>query len=92
MLTMEPDGEPYYRLWRATYLFGMIGLNELVQHHLGEEMHESNDAFKLGLKITSFMEKEAERLSKEKDMRFVLEQTPGESGPRDARSARRRSS
>jgi anaerobic ribonucleoside-triphosphate reductase len=79
LLAMNLDGDPYYRLWRATFLFGMVGLNELVQYHSGEQLHESNDAFKLGLKIISFMEKESERLSEEKNMRFVLEQTPAES-------------
>lgn len=79
MLTMDVDGEAYYRLKRATYLIGMVGLNELVQYHTGEQMHDSNDAFKLGLKVISFMESEATRLSKDTGMKFVLEQTPAES-------------
>ena len=79
LLTMEIDGEAYYRMNRASYLFGMVGLNELIQYHLGQEMHESNDAFKFGLKVISFMENEANRLSGEKGMKFVLEQTPAES-------------
>jgi ribonucleoside-triphosphate reductase len=79
MLAMESDGEPYYRLKRSTFLMGMLGLNEMVQYHTGEQLHESNDAFKFGLKVISFMEQEATRLSREKNMRFVLEQTPAES-------------
>jgi len=79
MLTMDKDGEAYYRLKRTTFLMGMVGLNELVQHHTGQEMHESNDAFKFGLKVISFMDEEAVNLSKKKDMKFVLEQTPAES-------------
>lgn len=79
MLTMEKGGESYYRLNRATYLMGMVGLNELVQHHTGQQMHESDDSFKFGLKVISFMEKESQRLSDEKKMKFVLEQTPAES-------------
>ena len=79
MLTMDVDGEAYYRMGRATFLIGMLGLNEMVQYHTGQELHESNDAFKFGLKVISFMESEAKRLSEEKGMRFVLEQTPAES-------------
>ncbi len=79
LLAMDKDGEPYYRLHRATFLMGMLGLNELVQYHLGEEMHESNYALRFGLKVIAHMSKESERLSEEYDMRFVLEQTPAES-------------
>ncbi len=79
LLAMDKDGEPYYRLHRATFLMGMLGLNELVQYHLGEEMHESSYALRFGLKVIAHMNKESERLSEEYDMRFVLEQTPAES-------------
>ncbi|MFV2040884.1 MAG: anaerobic ribonucleoside-triphosphate reductase, partial [Candidatus Hydrothermarchaeales archaeon] len=33
LLAMDTDGEPYYRLHKATFLFGMVGLNEMVQYH-----------------------------------------------------------
>jgi ribonucleoside-triphosphate reductase len=79
LLSMNRDGEPYYRLHRATFLFGMVGLNELVQYHTGEEMHESNQALKFGLRVIAFMKKEAERLGEKYGLRFVLEQTPAES-------------
>jgi len=79
LLAMDLDGEPYYRLRRATQLFGMLGLNELVQYHTGRQMHEENDAFKFGLKVIAYMKMQAERLSKEFNLRFVLEQTPAES-------------
>ncbi len=79
LLCMDKDGEPYYRLHRATFLMGMLGLNEMVQYHLGEEMHESSDALRFGLKVIAYMSKESERLSEAYDMRFVLEQTPAES-------------
>ncbi len=79
LLAMDKDGEPYYRLHRATFLMGMLGLNELVQYHLGEEMHESSYALRFGLKVIAHMNKESERLGEAYDMRFVLEQTPAES-------------
>ncbi|MEM3492741.1 MAG: anaerobic ribonucleoside-triphosphate reductase [Thermoplasmata archaeon] len=79
LLAMELDGEPYYRLHRATFLIGLLGLNEMVQYHTGYQLHENADALKLGLKIVNYMKKEAERLGQENGIRVVLEQTPAES-------------
>ncbi len=79
LLTMNQDGQPYLRLDRASHLVGMVGLNELVEIHRGQEMHESREAFMLGLKIISHIKLISERLSKKHKMHFVLEQTPAES-------------
>jgi len=79
LLAMDSDGEPYYRLHRATFLFGMLGLNEMVQYHTGMQLHESVQAFKFGLKVIACMKKIAEELSERHGVRFVLEQTPAES-------------
>ncbi|MBM3313296.1 anaerobic ribonucleoside-triphosphate reductase [candidate division WOR-3 bacterium] len=79
LLTMEQDGEPYLRMKRVTYLVGVLGLNELVQYHLGKELHEADAAFRFGLKVMAFLNLECRRLSRQYDMRFVLEQTPAES-------------
>ncbi|MCX5750527.1 MAG: anaerobic ribonucleoside-triphosphate reductase [Candidatus Saganbacteria bacterium] len=79
LLATNRDGETYLRLRRVTYLIGMVGLNEMVQYHLGKEMHETSEALKLGLKIISFMKLKCEELSEKYDMHFVLEQTPAES-------------
>jgi ribonucleoside-triphosphate reductase len=79
LLTMNKDGTPYLRMHRVTYLIGMLGLNELVHIHTGEELHESNRAFKFGLKVISHMDLLTKKLSEKHGMRFVLEQTPAES-------------
>ncbi|MFP4197546.1 MAG: anaerobic ribonucleoside-triphosphate reductase [Methanomassiliicoccales archaeon] len=79
LLTMNLDGEPYYRVDKASFLLGMVGLNEMVQYHLGEEMHESKEALKFGLRVISTMKKEAERLGEEYGIHMPLEQTPAES-------------
>ena len=79
LLAMNLDGESYLRMRRASFLVGMLGLNELVQYHTGQEMHESNTALKFGLKVIAHMNKECERLGKRYNMHFVLEQTPAES-------------
>ncbi|MFA4844137.1 MAG: anaerobic ribonucleoside-triphosphate reductase [Candidatus Margulisiibacteriota bacterium] len=79
LLTMQRDGQPYLRMWRVSYLVGILGLNELVQAHLGRELHENTEALKFGLKVISFMRLKCEELTKRYNMHFVLEQTPAES-------------
>jgi anaerobic ribonucleoside-triphosphate reductase len=79
LLTMNRDGESYLRMHRATYLIGMVGLNEMVQAHTGQEMHESKEAFKFSLQVIAHMNLLADKMSKQHGMRFVLEQTPAES-------------
>jgi ribonucleoside-triphosphate reductase len=79
LLTMERDGEQYLRLHRATYLIGLLGLNELVQHHIGKEMHEDETALRFGLKILAYLHIRIKSLSKASGLRLVMEQTPAES-------------
>jgi len=79
LLTMNLDGEPYYRLNRATFLLGTLGLNEMVQYHTGQEMHESKDSLKFGLKVIAYMRKRGEEIGKEYGVKMPLEQTPAES-------------
>ena len=79
LLAMKRDGTAYLRMWRVSYLVGILGLNELVQAHFGKELHENDEALKFGLKVISYMKIKCEELSKKHGMHFVLEQTPAES-------------
>ncbi len=79
LLCMESDGEPYLRVDRLTYLAGLLGLNEMVQVHRGEQLHESVEALKFGLKVVSHMSIVCERLSKKYGISMVLEESPAES-------------
>jgi anaerobic ribonucleoside-triphosphate reductase len=79
LLTMKKDGQSYLRMNRATFLVGMVGLNEMVQVHRGEQLHESDEALKFGLKVIAYMKLLAGKMSQKYNMRFVLEQTPAES-------------
>ena len=79
LLSMDLDGEPYYRLNRASFLLGMLGLNEMIQFHTGTELHESNDALKLGLRVIAHMHKYAKDIGSEYGIHLPLEQTPAES-------------
>jgi len=79
LLTMKRDDQPYLRMWRVSYLMGILGLNELVQIHKGKELHEDKEVLKFALKVISYMRIKCEELSKKHGMHFVLEQTPAES-------------
>lgn len=79
LLTMEHDGDPYLRLDRLTYLAGLLGLNEMVQYHRGQELHDSNEALRFGLKVVAHMNLVCERLSEKYGINLVLEESPAES-------------
>ncbi len=73
------DGRPYLDLEKASYIIGMIGLNECVKAVTGEALHESDEAFRTGVKIISAMYLKAKALEAENKMKIVLEETPAES-------------
>ncbi|MFA7383461.1 MAG: anaerobic ribonucleoside-triphosphate reductase [Desulfurivibrionaceae bacterium] len=79
LLAMDLDGEPYLKLHRCSYLIGMVGLNELIRVHLGQELHDSDASIKFGLKVIAHMNIVCNKLAESLDMKFVLEQTPAES-------------
>lgn len=79
LLTMNRDGMPYIRMHRASYLIGMVGLNELVKYKTGFELHESREALKFGLRVISEMNLVCKEMGDTHGMHFVLEQTPAES-------------
>ncbi len=77
--TAAKDGEPYLRVDRLTYLCGILGLNEMVQFHYGKQLHESEEAYKFGLKVIAIMSRYAQKISKRYNIKLVLEETPAES-------------
>ena len=76
------DGRPYVDLDKATYIIGLIGLNECIQHVLGQELHESDEALKKGLMVVSFMHHRAKAYSNEHRLKVSLEESPAESATR----------
>jgi len=75
----KPDDEhTYLRMHRVTSLVGIVGLNEMVEYHTGEELHESRKALKFGLKVIAHLKLLCEKLSKRYGLKLVLEQTPAE--------------
>jgi len=79
LLTQEVDGSPYLKMDRLTYLAGLIGLNELVQVHTGQQLHESDEALRFGLKVISAMNLKCKEISERHGINVVLEESPAES-------------
>jgi len=73
------DGSPYADLDKGTYLIGLIGLNEAVQYITDKQLHESENAYKLALKIVSFMSLKCREYSEKFDLKLSLEESPAES-------------
>lgn len=73
------DGRPYIDLEKSTYIFGIVGLNECVQYLCGKQLHESDSAYKLGLRIIASMAIKLRKLEKKYGLKLALEETPGES-------------
>lgn len=75
---LAQDGRPYIDLEKSTYILGLIGLNECVKFLTGEELHDSDDAYKLGLKIVSSMYLRLKDYEKKYKLHFTLEESPAE--------------
>ncbi|MDQ7772645.1 MAG: anaerobic ribonucleoside-triphosphate reductase [Elusimicrobiales bacterium] len=73
------DGTPYVDLKKATYIMGLIGLNEVVQYLTGKELHESKDAYETGLQVIDFMYNKIGELRAKHGLKITLEETPAES-------------
>jgi ribonucleoside-triphosphate reductase len=78
------DRRPYVDLDKSTYIIGLIGLNELVQHQTGKQLHElAESEFKeLPLRIVAHMNVRAKQLAEIHKLKFTLEETPAESTTR----------
>ncbi len=76
------DGRPYVELDKCTYIVGLIGVNDAVQFLTGEQLHESEQAMELGLRIAAHMYLKAKELSNEHGLKISLEESPAESAAR----------
>jgi ribonucleoside-triphosphate reductase len=79
-LCVKQDGDPYpfFRFDRSVNLTTIYGVNEVVQYHLGRQLHEDDEALKFGLKVVSFMNLYAKEQSGRLGIRICNEQTPAE--------------
>jgi len=60
------------------YTIGIVGVNEMVQHHKGSQLHESKEAFKFAVRAMTEMELYSKELSKKNNMTIALARTPAE--------------
>jgi ribonucleoside-triphosphate reductase len=72
-------GTPYLEIEKQGITIGMIGLNETLKAHVGDEVHETPEAWKFGLKIMGYMRDVVDGYAKETGASFGLVQSPAES-------------
>ncbi len=79
---MACDGKPYVELEKATYIIGLIGVNDAVKFLIGQEFHENEEALRLGEKLVAHMFLRCKKLSVKHKMKLTLEESPAESAAR----------
>jgi len=60
------------------YTIGVVGVNEMVQHHTGSQLHESKAAFRLAVRAMTELELYAHEISRKTGMTIALARTPAE--------------
>ncbi|MBW3003183.1 anaerobic ribonucleoside-triphosphate reductase [Candidatus Woesearchaeota archaeon] len=84
-LAQDCYGEYLYPINHCLHNFGFVGLNEMVKSLTGEELHESESAWKFGLKVIKHMSDKSKVFNEDKEagygLRYGVVQTPGESAP-----------
>jgi ribonucleoside-triphosphate reductase len=73
------DGEAYLKFKKMTCLCGLIGLNECVEYMTGKQLHESKEAYDMGLDIVGRLAGLCAIESDKRGFKIVLEETPAES-------------
>ncbi|MBP2132514.1 ribonucleoside-triphosphate reductase [Methanomicrobium sp. W14] len=60
------------------YTIGVVGVNEMVQHHTGYQIHEDRKAFALAVRAMTELEMYAKKISAKHNMTIALARTPAE--------------
>ncbi|MFH1430855.1 MAG: anaerobic ribonucleoside-triphosphate reductase [Nanoarchaeota archaeon] len=78
------DGTPYVDLNDATYIIGILGLNEAGKVVVGKELHEMSpeEMKNFGLKTVAYMNTKTREFSEAENLKFSLEESPAESATR----------
>ncbi len=76
------DGRPYIDLDQATYIVGVIGLNECLAYLTGHELHEDEQTYRLGVKIISHLYFCIKEMNQKHGMKITIEESPAESAAR----------
>lgn len=76
---VNDGGDRYLEPDKQSYIIGLVGMNEAVKAHTGEELHESDNAWRFGLKVMKWMKDIVAEFRKETRLNFALARTPAES-------------
>ncbi len=68
-----------FDITKMSPVIGFVGANEMVQHHLGLQLHESRDAVRFGLRVLAEMERIRGDFSAQTGLPFAVARTPAES-------------
>ncbi len=60
------------------YTIGVVGINEMVQYHTGNQIHESKAAFKFAIRVMTELEMYARELGQKHGIEIALARTPAE--------------
>ncbi len=77
------DGNQLLDMRKQTLSIGFTGLNEMVQYHTGQELHESDNAYNFGKKVLQFLSDRTEEFKyhphNTQKIKFSLWEEPAES-------------
>src|SRR3989339_754839 len=73
------DDKSFIDLDDANFNIGLIGLNECIRFLTGKSMHESDESYKLGLKIAAAIYIKANELEQQHNMKITLSEKSSES-------------
>jgi anaerobic ribonucleoside-triphosphate reductase len=76
------DNRPYIDLEKATYIIGLIGLNECVDYLYNKELHEDEATLWKGIRVVSYLYFLAKEAESKYGLKFTLEESPAESASR----------
>ncbi len=76
---VNDGGDRYLEPDKQSYIIGLVGMNEAVKAHTGEELHESDNAWRFALKIMKKMKDIVAEFREETRLNFALARTPAES-------------
>ncbi len=76
---VDEEGTRYLATDKQSYIIGLVGMNEMVKAHTGEELHESDDSWRFGLRVMKRMKDTVADFRQETGLNFALARTPAES-------------
>ncbi len=73
------EAPPLFDVMNMSPVFGFVGTNEMVQHHTNNQLHESQDSVRFGLRVLAEMERIRAEYANETGLPFAVARTPAES-------------